>query len=245
MTDVATGPGWELRLGRWQDVLRGEEWDALVTDPPYSPRVHAGQNEARAGLEYDALDAEAIGAWGRDLLPRTRSWAAVLTDHDSALAWERVAAAHGRTTYSPLACVHRGSRVRLAGDGPAQWSVSLCLSRPRSLRDWGSRPGAYVVPRCAPDDRAIRGGKTSWLMREIVRDYTRRGWLVCDPCAGAGTTLLAAVLEGRRALGAEVDPDTYARAVARLRLAEERLAMAQRQAELFAPASRAKQGRLL
>ena len=38
----------------------------------------------------------------------------------------------------------------------------------------------------------------------------------CDPCAGGGTTLLAAAIEGRRAIGAELDPDTYAKAVERL-----------------------------
>ena len=54
-------------------------------------------------------------------------------------------------------------------------------------------------------------------MRAIVRDYSEPGDLVCDPCAGGGTTLLAAVIEGRRAIGAERDPDTFAKAVARLR----------------------------
>lgn len=54
-------------------------------------------------------------------------------------------------------------------------------------------------------------------MRAIIRDYTRPGDLVVDPCAGGGTTLLAAVMEGRRAIGAEMDPATFDKAVARLR----------------------------
>jgi DNA modification methylase len=54
-------------------------------------------------------------------------------------------------------------------------------------------------------------------MRALVRDYSRKGDLVCDPTAGAATTLIAAATEGRRAVGAEVDPDTY-------RLAQERIA---------------------
>ena len=60
------------------------------------------------------------------------------------------------------------------------------------------------------------GGKTTWIMRAIVRDYTRRGDTVCDPCAGMATTLLAARQEGRRAIGAEMDPERYEAAVARL-----------------------------
>ena len=55
------------------------------------------------------------------------------------------------------------------------------------------------------------------LMRAIVRDYSRPGDLVCDPFAGGGTTLLAAVMEGRQAIGAELDPITFEKAEARLR----------------------------
>jgi DNA modification methylase len=65
-------------------------------------------------------------------------------------------------------------------------------------------------------------------MRAIVRDYSRPGDLVCDPCAGGGTTLLAAIMEGRRAIGSEIDPVTFEKAVKRLRDAE-------KQADLFKP----------
>jgi site-specific DNA-methyltransferase (adenine-specific) len=53
-------------------------------------------------------------------------------------------------------------------------------------------------------------------MRAIVRDYSRPGDLIVDPYAGGATTLLAAAMEGRRAIGAECDPKTFALAVKRL-----------------------------
>jgi site-specific DNA-methyltransferase (adenine-specific) len=53
-------------------------------------------------------------------------------------------------------------------------------------------------------------------MRAIIRDYTRPGDLIVDPCAGGATTLLAAAIEGRRCIGSEMDPETYAKAVRRL-----------------------------
>lgn len=53
-------------------------------------------------------------------------------------------------------------------------------------------------------------------MRELIRDYTRPGDLIVDPFAGGGTTLLAAAIEGRRCIGAELDPETYRKAVKRL-----------------------------
>lgn len=60
------------------------------------------------------------------------------------------------------------------------------------------------------------GGKPVWLMRELVRDYSRQDWIVCDPCAGQATTLLAAAIEGRRAIGAEPREDAWRRGAVRL-----------------------------
>jgi site-specific DNA-methyltransferase (adenine-specific) len=89
------------------------------------------------------------------------------------------------------------------------------VSRPRDKRflSWGSLPGWYKAPR---DASIVRGGKPLGLMRAIVRHYSRPGDLVCDPCAGGGTTLLAAAVERRRAIGSEIDPITHAAAMARI-----------------------------
>lgn len=59
------------------------------------------------------------------------------------------------------------------------------------------------------------------LLRRIVRAASREGGLVVDPFCGSGTTLVAAVEEGRRALGT----DTSALALA---IAEQRVAAARR-----------------
>lgn len=46
-------------------------------------------------------------------------------------------------------------------------------------------------------------------MRLIVGDYSRPGETVCDPFMGAGTTGVAAVLEGRNFIGVEIDPAAF------------------------------------
>ena len=75
--------------------------------------------------------------------------------------------------------------------------------------------GAYI--REGGDKRPTRmGGKPLGVMRAIVRDYSREGDLVCDPFAGHGTTLLAALLDGRRAVGSEVEAEAHAACVSRL-----------------------------
>lgn len=53
-------------------------------------------------------------------------------------------------------------------------------------------------------------------MTESNVGNARPGDLVVDPCAGGATTLLACALEGRRCIGAEMDPATFDLAVKRL-----------------------------
>jgi site-specific DNA-methyltransferase (adenine-specific) len=204
----------DLRLGRWQDALADvDQVDAVISDPPYGERTHAKQEHGRHlnGTGTAWVSARGIGyaAWSAEDVA------------DFATALERA----GRYVFAPLACVQRGMNVRLAGDGPSSWTVWLVVSRPSSKAwaTWGTLPGAYVGTAVDPGEqlsdkakRAVAGGKPLWLMRAIVRDYTRPGDLVCDPCAGGATTLLAAAMEGRRAVGAEMDPVTFEKASKRL-----------------------------
>jgi len=235
--DVSTGPGWELRCGRWQDVLADVTCDALCTDPPYSERTHAaydgmsafGEGKTwtrgngrvekkiqRRDLDYAALTGDDLAEMVAHWSPRVTGWTCWLTDSELTHAFRDASRAAGRYAFAPLPCVIRGMTVRLVGDGPSSESVSLMVSRPRTsaMAKWGTLPGHYygTSERCL-----VVGGKPLWLMRAIIRDYTRPGDLVVDPCAGGGTTLLAAVMEGRRAIGAEMDCSTFDKAVARLR----------------------------
>ena len=197
-------PLWELRCGDWRDVLADVRPAHVITDPPYSARTHGGQTYRR----WDSM------RYRKALL--TPGWLACFTSHDLCSAYSDAAEARGRYAFAPLACVVRGMNVRLAGDGPSNWTTWLCVSRPKSLRHWGTLPGAYVGNPEA-ERSLVLGSKPLWLMRALVRDYSRPGELVCDPFAGSGTTLLAAAIEGRRAVGAEADPEHFALAVARLR----------------------------
>jgi len=45
------------------------------------------------------------------------------------------------------------------------------------------------------------------LMRRLVKTHSNEGDLVVDPFAGSGTTGIAALLEGRKFVGADTDPD--------------------------------------
>jgi 23S rRNA G2445 N2-methylase RlmL len=233
----------ELRHGEWQRVLADVECDALICDPPYSDRTHAGHDsgtrsdgsgdsfghrrQTRA-INYGALSADEARAFVDSWTPRVRGWMCIMTDHVLAPVFADAMTASGRYTFAPLPCVDIGSRVRLSGDGPSSWTCWLVVSRPstRAFQRWGTLAGAYVTT--GHGDRVVMGGKRLDTMRAIVRDYSRPGDVVCDPCAGGATTLIAALMEGRKAIGAE-------RSYATAELASYRIERALAQQSLFAP----------
>lgn len=140
---------------------------------------------------------------------RVRGWMVALCSHHQIPAWEAAYEAVGRYGFAPVPCVINGMSVRLGGDGPSSWTVYAMVGRPRTgeFSRWGTLPGAYTGGR-EPGAEGGRG-KPGWLMRALVGHYSRPGDLICDPMAGYGSTMIAALDEGRRAIGAEIDHAAY------------------------------------
>jgi hypothetical protein len=222
----------DLRLGKWQDVLPNVQCDAIISDPPYGARTHASKpvrgydgdsavwpNDTGIGgltPQYQGWTSDDVSEFVRAWTDRCRGWMVSQTSHDLIPAWEAAYAAVGRYCFSPIPCVMRGMSVRLAGDGPSNWTVYAIVARPRSneFATWGTLDGAYHGPRGS--EAGGGRGKPDWLMNALVRDYSRPGDLVCDPFAGWGSTLAAAVANGRRAIGSEMDHDAFKEAQRRL-----------------------------
>jgi hypothetical protein len=191
-------------------------------DAPYSARTHAGHDAVeglgnRNGLGYVGLTEDGIAGFVDAWHPRCRGWFATITDDDLAPIWKRELRKVGRYVFASIPWVASGSRVRLQGDGPSSWTCWIIVARPKHApySKWGTLPGAYII-NSERTSAPITGTKPLALMEALIRDYTRPGDLVCDPCAGTGTTLLAARNLGRNSIGSEMDPKTYAYAKARL-----------------------------
>jgi site-specific DNA-methyltransferase (adenine-specific) len=220
MTDI------DLRLGGWRDVLADVECDALICDPPYGARTHKGHNEAekqvrtltgqatRQAIGYAHWAPDDVSAFVSSWSPRVRGWMCAMTSTDLIPHWIDAYEASGRYAFAPVGILQK--RPRLLGDGPASWLVYMMVSRPkkRAFSTWGCLPGVYEAPTVSYP--GISGAKPLSLMRAIVGDYTSPGDVVCDPCAGYATTLVAARDLGCHAIGAEIDPATHARASKRL-----------------------------
>lgn len=231
----------DLRLGDWRTALDDVgDVDSVITDPPFSPRTHGGQRHGRKDERYGVKNASRLshrgigyGAWSEDeareyvahWTRRTRQWICTFTSHDFIPVLESQFATAGWTTFAPIACVQLYRNVRLAGDGPSNWTDHFVVARPRRLRRWRALPGAYVgksfdTGENALDrsERIVAGAKPLWLMREIVRDYSNAGDIIVDPFAGGFSTgVVVGELGDRDCFGAEIDPSTHAKADRRVR----------------------------
>lgn len=118
--------------------------------------------------------------------------------------------------------------------GPAHENIWFLVSKHRHGGQAGAtsnvaarlRKGS-VLRAAPPTGRKVRhpSEKPVALLAELVESSSRMGDLVVDPCAGSGSTGVAAVLRGRRALLIE-SHEPYAR------LAADRLAVAERAVEI-------------
>lgn len=240
MTPLASRDGAEVYHAHWRDLAAHVgECDALIVDAPYSERTHAGQRHGRRdeaaangewvsarGLNYAHWTPGDVAEFAAEWAPRVRGWFVSLTDSELYPAWRDELTRAGRLVFAPLPVVQVGMNVRLAGDGPSNWTCWAVVARPRTQEAarWRTLPGAYTGYPFEPGQNTttatrrslVVGGKPAWLMRALVRDYSRPGDLVVDPCCGAGTTLIAAVDMGRRAIGGDLSAEHAAIAAKRL-----------------------------
>jgi site-specific DNA-methyltransferase (adenine-specific) len=220
-----------IHLGTWQDAAWPDQVDCIITDPPYSERTHSGQRGSfnnqpdRYGPQiagaYASLSPADVQAWAKAWAPRVRYWIAVMCDHALIPHWSESIEKCGLYVFQPVPIIRLNPSPRFAGDGPASGAVYMIVARTKTggkwqNGSWGSLPGHYTTIAAELGQDARIGGKPLPLMQQIVRDYSRPGMLVADPCAGHATTLVAALQAGRRVWGAECDPAAHAAAVARL-----------------------------
>ena len=60
-----------------------------------------------------------------------------------------------------------------------------------------------VTPKCHPTQKPVQ------LLERLIEIFTDKGDVIIDPCAGSGSTLLAALQTGRKAYGFEIKKDFF------------------------------------
>ena len=203
--------------------------DMLCVDAPYSERTHAGHGTAvrwggptppcydesdRRDISYAAWSDRDVDAFVDTWAPLVSGWLVSLTDDVLFPAWRGAYRVNDLTAFNDVPAVVNAMTVRLAGDGPSSWAIHCAVARPKSLLKWGTLPGAYHGNR---EPQAWVGGKPVWLIRALVRDYSRAGDLIVDPCCGAGTLGVAVRYEGRKAILADKDEKAVECTIKRLK----------------------------
>lgn len=218
------------------DQLEPGSIDALITDPPYSSGgLFRADRSGTTGEKYTQS-----GYGGRALV----DFAGDNRDQRSFLKWSNLWLGGARRVLKPGAVVLVFSdwrqlpimtdALQVAGyvwRGVVPWNK--IDARPQKGRFtatceyvvWGSAgpmpfdrgvpalPGFYsCVP---PRKREHQTQKPLELMRQLVR-ISPAGGTILDPFMGAGTTGVAAVLEGRRFLGIELIDEHFATATRRI-----------------------------
>lgn len=199
--------------------------DALITDPPYSSggQFRSDRGDARGLRKYlsaetcgtfppiegDSRDQRAYLAWCTMWLAEawrcTRVGGVVVVATD----WRQLP-----TTTDALQCAGWVWRGILPWSKPGARPQPGRFTQAAEFFAWGSRgpmplegaplPGEF---RCtAPREREHPTEKPLEVMRQLVR-CAPGGGLVADPFAGSGTTLVAALAEGRRAIGFELSAE--------------------------------------
>jgi len=201
----------------------------LVTDPPYGVmwRSGFGKNFETLAGDDGSLDVPAVlGAYVQHALAEARHVyvfgyrATGLTDSlrlggCADLIWDKQNTGLGNLTL-PWAPQHeaiafgvyissKANRDRGSGDLTARLRQGSVLRVPR--------PNSRGVNR-HPTEKPVE------LMRRLVESSSVIGDTVLDPFAGSGSTLVAAVLSGRKAIGVEIDERYVKVAVERLIEAE-------------------------
>lgn len=215
--------------GDFREVT-GIEASAVVTSPPYNADVRYDAYDDRLpDTDYRALAGDA-GTWMRAAVERAsgRVWVnvgvrrfqvwlagletaglivenVVCWDYGSATSdtawgsWQSPASPHLRFAWEPVIAATASEWARAAPAGMGTWRDTIGGWPILTRNLWRIPPGASTR-NGAPDHPAVMPTE---LASRCVRLSTWPGETVADPFMGSGTTLIAAKLLGRRAVGIE------------------------------------------
>ena len=240
-----TPMAWVLHCGDCLDAsgglasLEDNGVDVVITDPPYSEHVHRGfgaerrndGDRSRPALSFAHMTPELSGKLAVELCRITRRWIVIFCDELAFGMWVSALTRAGGQYVRGGVWTKTNSMPQISGDRPSNGMELLVIShapRAKGRMHWngGGRPAAYrgpaqehSVPRIHPTQKPL------WLMNRLIAEFTDPGETICDPFAGSATTMVAAVLRGRSAVGWELDPAMATCASTRLAGTSEQLSM--------------------
>ena len=214
--------------------------DHVISDPPYDSHTHsnastwtaATKHAVAIGIDFPPIVPETIV---KSLLRVSRRWTLAFCAFEmlgeyinaSGKGWVRTGV-YRRTNGAP----------QFTGDRPAQAAEAIAiLHNLKTKKRWNGGGGQAFwssatekVDRCHPTQKPIN------LMMQLVEQFTDLDELILDPFCGAGTTGVAALRQGRRFIGVELQEKYASKARERIRIAEQDYLEEVEQRRVFAAA---------
>jgi len=196
--------------------------DHIITDPPYDAHTHENASTwtsasgcaVHIDIDFPPLSPETVVS---EFLRVSRRWV---------LAFCSFEMLHGYVTAAGKAWIRCGIYRRtngapqFTGDRPAQAAEAVAILHNLKVKKRWNGGGRWAFWE-SPVEKAERYHPTQKplpLMMQLIEQFTEVGEIVLDPFNGAGTTGVAAVRQGRRYIGIELQ-EKYAEA-ARKRIAK-------------------------
>ena len=213
---------WELHNADSFELMKSmpdSSVDVTITDPPYAEKTHTGARTGRPDLsllDFSSITDESFMHLCTELLRVTKRWVIMTCDYRHA----------SMVTLSDLPLVRYGvwikpdSAPQFTGDRPGMgWESVLILHR-EGKKQWNGGGHHAVWTNKIERGNVHPTQKPLTLVREWVRLFSNKGEVILDPFAGSCTTGAAAIIEGRKFIGCELDSKYIDGAMNRLREAE-------------------------
>lgn len=236
-----------LYLGNCLDIMPTlGAVDHIICDPPYEAILHKSKQQRSAGrydggpnllgLDFDCIDPI------RDEFVRIagticEGWFIAFCTAEGVARWAEPINSGPMKYKRACVWVKPDSAPQMNGECPAMGAeLFVCAWAGEGRSKWNAGGKRGVYPHLV--NNSERSGlhpteKPRRLMSEIICDFTNPGELILDPFMGSGTTGVAAMREGRRFIGIELDPKYFD-------VACQRITDAQKQGDMFAIPARVK-----
>jgi len=232
--DITLGP---VRLIRGDCTLISptlEGVDAVITDPPFESEAHTLKRRINRGTtrggDGDAVAVESLGFAAIQESEQTgicewagknvSGWFLAFCQAEAVSSWRSAMELGGVRYKRAMVWIKPDGMPQYSGDRPGMGYESIAAGwcgSGKSKWNGGGSHGVFTYTKNSGGKHDHPTQKPLPLMERLVCLFTDQGQTLLDPFMGSGTTLIAAIRTGRRAIGIEIDERHFRTAVERVK----------------------------
>ena len=241
-TEPAVGENYQFHFDNGISAvsrMADQSIDFLLTDPPYSiSKAYVCEEQIPRRLRKNGSDfimpKGNFGDWDNNfpspeewtsiVLPKVKGWALIFCAQAQIGDYYSIMKDAGFVAVSPMVW-HKTNPVPFNHKYKPinAWEAMVVGKRSGTKFNGHAIHNVFTHKSPSPQDRIHSTQKPDGLLSEFVRLFSKKGDLIVDPFAGSGSTIVATVSEGRRAIGYENDLTMFNKAKGRITRKLERL----------------------